>query len=228
MIANDEDLYERAWEAFRRLSRPADHRRDWGHWAAGHDLHLLVLAPVAGAASRASITRVQGALRNLAGVEIHPPEFLHITLQSLGFVSRAELQPSDGLRRLALELAPRIAQINPFEVMLGGVNALHSCAFLEVRPSAGLRALRHAVRAAAGAGIQELDPYPDYLFHLTIGYFGQRASMHTLVPAIARLRGHAAGRLLVDRVDLVALPTDQAVPFPPLAPVARFKLGAEI
>jgi 2'-5' RNA ligase len=162
---------------------------------------------------------VHGALRQLPGVELHPPEFLHITIQSLGFLDRPEF--TDGVLG-ALE--EHITQIQAFDLELGGLNALHSCAFLEVRPTTSLMALRRAVRRGIGDAIRAIDPYPDYLFHLTVGYFEAGASIDKLVAAIEPLRRHAAGTLHVDAVDVVALPTDQTVPFPPLDPIARFSL----
>ena len=107
---------------------------------------------------------------------------------------------------------------------LGGLNALHSCAFLEVRPTTNLLVLRSAVRRGVGDAILAMDPYPDYLFHLTVGYFEAGASIETLVTAIEPLRTQSAGTLRVSTVDLVALPTDQRIAFPPLDPIARFTL----
>jgi 2'-5' RNA ligase len=220
---SDEDdvLFGRAWETFGGLSHPAQHRVDWGAWAANHDFHLLVLVPIESAETRACARQVQDSLGHLPGVELHPAEFLHITIQSLGFLDRA-----DPIASLVAALEKQIARVNAFDVRLGGLNALHSCAFLEVRPSTGLSALRTAVRRAVGDAIHEIDPYPDYLFHLTVGYFGAGASIDSLVAAIEPLRDHSAGTLHVNAVDLVALPTDQVQPFPPLEPLARFTLAS--
>jgi hypothetical protein len=88
-----------------------------------------------------------------------------------------------------------------------------------------LSALRGAVRRAFGDAIHQIDPYPDYLFHLTVGYFEAAASIESLVAAIEPLRAHSAGTLHVNAVDLVALPTDQVQRFPALDPLARFKLS---
>jgi 2'-5' RNA ligase len=210
-----DDVYDRAWKTFRGLRRLAPHRADWGEWAGSRAFHLLALAPVQGVDMR----QVQDALRHLPGVELHPPEFLHITIQSLGFPDRPD---SIGCVLGALE--EQITQLPAFDLELGGLNALHSCTFLEVRPTAALMALRTAVRRGVGDAITALDPYPDYLFHLTVGYFDAGASVEKLVAAIEPLRTHAAGTLHVAAVDVVALPTDQRVAFPPLDPIARFNL----
>ena len=85
-------------------------------------------------------------------------------------------------------------------------------------------ALRAAVRRGVGDAIQAIDPYPEYLFHLTVGYFEVGESIEKLVAAIEPLRKQSAGTLHVDAVDVVALPTDQTVAFPPLDPIARFSL----
>ena len=41
-----EDAYDRAWQTFRGLRRPAPHRDDWGAWAGGHAFHLLMLVAI--------------------------------------------------------------------------------------------------------------------------------------------------------------------------------------
>src|SRR5205807_348721 len=115
----------------------------------------------------------------LAGVELHPAEFLHITVQSLGFVDRL-----DSISCVLGPVEKQIGQVDAFDLTLGGLNALHSCAFLEVRPTTNLLVLRSAARRGVGDAILSIDPYPDYLFHLTVGYFEAGASIETLVTAI--------------------------------------------
>jgi 2'-5' RNA ligase len=210
-----EDAYDRAWQTFRGLERPAPHRADWGEWAGSRAFHLLVLLQAHGI----ELQHVQDALRQLPGVELHPSAFLHITIQSLGFTDRL-----DSVGDVFGALEKPLTQLPAFDLELGGLNALHSCAFLEVRPTHTLLALRTAVRHALGDAIQAIDPHPDYLFHLTVGYFDAAASIESLVAAIGPLRTHSAGRLHVNAVDLVALPTDQRIPFPPLDSLARFNL----
>jgi hypothetical protein len=74
--------------------------------------------------------------------------------------------------------------------------------------------------------MQRIDPYPEYLFHLTVGYFGANASTSEIVRAVEPLRHDRGGRMSVNSIDLVGLPTDQQLAYPPLAPIARFELCA--
>jgi 2'-5' RNA ligase len=157
-------------------------------------------------------------------VELHPVGFLHITLQSLGFSGHHGVFRRGTLAQLIASLRSRLAEFPAFDISLGGLNAFQSAAFLEVRPTIGLAALRTVIRDTLGASIRRIDPYSTYLFHLTVGYFSAEASTSSVTEALEPFRGTRGGTMRVDTVDLVVLPTDQRRPFPPLQPVARFHL----
>jgi 2'-5' RNA ligase len=225
--AVDEDaVYGQVWERFRQLRRPAAHRADWAAWASGGPVHVVLVAPVSCAGTREYVRGAQRRLKEVRGVELHPPEFLHITVQSLGFADWTGGGGSESVQQLIPVLSENLARVRAFDLVLGGLNAFESCVFLEVRPSAGLSRVRAAIRQALGPQMQRIDPYPEYLFHLTVGYFGANASTSEIVRAVEPLRHDRGGRMSVNSIDLVGLPTDQQLAYPPLAPIARFELCA--
>ncbi len=222
--------YARVWRAFGLLERPCAHRADWARWVRGRGPHLLLLAPVDGAAVARAVGQVQRRLAGVDGLELHPPHFLHITVQAFGFLARdgavpaeGELRPSE-LDDLVPRLERRLAGLPAFDVALGGANAFYSSVFLETHSRGCLEHAREAARTAAGQVIERVDPYQGFLFHLTLGYFGAGARTAEARAALERLRAQAVGQVRVEWLELVQVSTDQREPFPPLRGIARFPL----
>jgi hypothetical protein len=209
--------YASAWATFEGLERASPHRADWRDWAAGRGRHTLLMALVRDVDSVRAIGGVQRCLAGIDGLVLHQRHFFHISLQSCGF--------NDSLKFDSERIDSALRDVSSFEVELGGVNAFHSAVFLETHSGGRLLALRRALRAAIGAGLDEIDPYPGFLFHLTLGYLSDSAPLETVRNAIRLLRTRHVARILVDRVDLVQVPTDQQIAFPPLEPIRSFRLA---
>jgi hypothetical protein len=231
-VTYEADQYAAAWSTFERLEQAAYHRRDWADWVAGRGPHLLLLAPVVDPAVHAAVAQAQDALRQVPGLELHPPDFLHLSIQSFGFLAPPGRPKGEGeltfgeLGAAIPALASRLARVPAFDVHVGGLNALHSAAFLETSSAGHLQGLRYAVREAASRMLKRIDPYPDYLFHLTVGYFGSAADLSAARLAILPLRVRTTTRLRLDRLELVRLPTDQREPYPAFESLAYFPLSA--
>jgi 2'-5' RNA ligase len=217
VLRDQAEQYAAAWSEFECLMRVAPHRADWSRWAAGRGPHTLLMTSVRDPLVVSSICHVQRALAGVEGVELHAPHFFHVSLQTCGFSNELALD-LDGLRA-AVAAVPR------FEVVLGGANAFHSAMFLETHSGGGLLRLRHALRDALGPRLARIDPFRDFLFHLTIGYLGAEAHIEAVRERLRPLRGCDTARFVVERVALTQLPTDQREPFPVLDCVASFDLG---
>jgi 2'-5' RNA ligase len=216
MIHHGQAEYLRAWQRFEQLERLAAHRVDWAAWAAGHHHHRLFALLPRQATVLEAIELAQQSLRHMVGVELHPREFFHLTLQTLGFDDQLDYDAEALARVLAREPA--------FDIQLGGVNAFESAVFLEVHGWGELLALRRHIRRVGGAPLARLDPVSGYLFHLTLGYFDTTASAASVCTAIRSLRQRWTTHVRVDEVALVELPTDQRVAYPPFEPLMRFPL----
>jgi hypothetical protein len=209
--------YASAWATFEALEQASPHRADWRQWAAGRGQHTLLMAIVRDDASVQAIGAVQRRLAGVDGLELHEPHFFHITLQSCGFNNALALDEE------RIEAALR--GLPSFEVRLGAVNAFHSAVFLETHSDRRLLGLRQTLRATIGPGLDAIDPYPAFLFHLTLGYLSHAVRLDAVRAAIRPLRALHTGRITIDRVDLVQVPTDQQIAFPALEPLRSFRLA---
>jgi hypothetical protein len=122
-------------------------------------------------------------------------------------------------------IAAALRQVPSFDVVLGGVNAFHSALFLETHSGGRLLGVRQALRVALGTAIETIDPFAGLLFHLTLGYFGNRTDARLVRAAMAPWREREVARWTVERIDLVQVPTDQRVAYPVLESIATFPLG---
>jgi 2'-5' RNA ligase len=211
------EQYAAAWAEFERLDRLASHRTDWATWAAGRSAHRLFMVLVRDPLAVAAISEVQRVLGDVPGVEPHATHFFHISLQTCGFDDEL---PVDTER-----VARAVSALPRFHVALGGVNAFHSAVFLETHSGGALLRVRHAVRDALGPGLQAIDPFRDFLFHLTIGYLEAGGEPEAVRRRIRPLRQCQSASVTVERIALVRVPTDQREPFPKLEPLASFELG---
>lgn len=222
--------YDEVWGAFEASNALAHHRRDWAAWARDQTALLLFAIRLENPAVLARLGRLQRHLAEVAGLELHPPHFLHVTLQFGGFLAPSGQPPgADQVSREELEAAveraaPRLARVPAFELPLGGVNAFQSAVFVETPAPEALQALRTCIRTAGGAALRRVDPWDELLFHLTLGYFGDGADAQAARAAIRPLRGEAVGSARVEAVDLVRLPTAQLEPYPAFEVLARFPL----
>lgn len=229
------DGYQAAWRSFQALRQPADHRRDWAAWAAGRSAHVLLVVPVRERRTVAHVQRLRGAMADIPCLDLHPPHFLHVSVQSFGFLGGGHggARAADELDGPALgELIPRLArglaEVPTFELSLGRVNAFQSSVFLETWSAGGLRRVRDAARSAAAGVVplHEMDPFPGYLFHLTLGYLDATTPLAPLRQSLRAQRGGTIPPipLRVEAVELVRLPADQREPYPVLECLARFPL----
>jgi len=221
--ATGEDLkdqaaeYAAAWAEFERLEQVAPHRADWARWAGGRGSHTLFMGLVTDAGAVEAIANVQARLGQMSGLETHAQHFFHISVQTCGFGHELAVDVE--------RVATAVRKLEPFEVMLGGVNAFHSAVFLETHSGGKLLATRQALRDALGPELHGIDPHRGFLFHLTIGYLSGDADVRTVRERIVELRDIETARVRIDEVALVEVPTDQRVPFPRLEPLRTFALG---
>ncbi len=218
--------YEDIWQQFLALERPRPHRADWAGWVEGRGPHLLVVARVRDTALHRALDVLRADLADVPAIEAHPPHFLHLTVQSCGFLGGPGTAAAGGPAAGALvsRLAGQLAQLPAFEIEIGGTNAFYSAAFLETHSGGRLQQARSTVRAAAGRAVTWNEPLEGFVFHLTVGYLDATAPAERVRRALAPWRTAMLGRILVDELELVQVPTDQREAFPGLSTLARFPL----
>jgi 2'-5' RNA ligase len=148
----------------------------------------------------------QGLVGSLPGITPVPVQWLHLTLQGIGFadkVPQADLDP-------IIEAAQRrLEQFQPFAIKLGSAVVDVESLQLPVAPVDRLRRLRAQLRAAitdvwgrdSVPALPELDP------HISLGYWNQVAPAEPLRQQVDSHSGRGA-TTDISRVSLINLNRD--------------------
>jgi 2'-5' RNA ligase len=215
-----------AWPSL--AERPTVERatRIFNLWSADvPPFYVFVLRPAANDA----VQEVQEAFTRAGVGTVIPPEFLHITVQSLGNLGEGNLT-AEIAAELGDAVAVALAAIQPFAVTLHGANSFWSAAVIEVHeaephcPLARMqRAVMDALLAANLAPVRH--PERPYVPHLSICYYDDTYPSQAVVEAIAPYRAQPFGDLWVDTVELVRIAGDGSL-YPPMETVREIILGS--
>jgi 2'-5' RNA ligase len=164
----------------------------------------------------------QARLAGLPGLDLVPPEWLHLTTLIAGFCDEIAPEQVEEMTRHARRLLARVPVV---QVTVGRVFYHPRAVMLDAGPVAALEPVLHAVqeatRAATGReGKLHTDPWSP---HITLAYSNTAAPA---APVIAALGRHLPRReITVGSVSLVAQAPEQ---FWTWHPVAQVRFGTEL
>lgn len=155
---------------------------------------------------------------------MHPPSFLHISIQEIGFLSDAPARRDEITRKDLDELISQahrpLLDFPAFRVVLGPVNSFADAAFLDVDDDGWLSRIHR--RLLDFSTVPPSTRYP-YLPHMTLAHYDRTAPIGNLPAVLAEWRDLPLGEFTVDRVEVVLLDTQET--FPPFEVVHEFRLG---
>jgi 2'-5' RNA ligase len=174
-------------------------------WAPGRRLYAwpLTFGDQAVCRGRADLRRVvagyQARLAGLPGLDLVPAEWLHLTVQPVGFAD--EVGAGDA-ERIVVAVRRRCAVLAPLGLTLGPAELQAEGVWLRVAPSAAVRRLRPAVRA----GIAEVwgaarvpEPAGGFTPHVSLAYSNTDGPDEPYAAALAAVPPRSA------TVDLAAI-----------------------
>lgn len=207
-MPHDDDAFQANWDQFVKLSETFDTLVDERHgdrrwrWLLP-DIALIV--PVDDDRVVARCQEWQQAFAEHFDYDPQPANRLHITLHYLGDLRRHiwQWRLTTWRRTTLSDFVPRIrealADIQPFEVTVGPLNAFPVVLFAEVHDDGQLRAMRTRILDVLPRRAKLLHSPGNYLPHITLGYWGKRA-VAPIVELISQYRDSDPVRLRVDRV----------------------------
>ena len=177
----------RRWARLEQLEVLGDHWWWRPGWRAGRSFYTWHLT-FAGAPEVARLAAGWQDGIAAPGLDPVPPEWLHLTLQGVGFTD--EIAAGDVVAILAAA-GERCARLRPFALTLGPADADPEGVPLSVRPWAPVDALRDAVRASieqvwGGRGVPE--PADGFRPHVTVAYSSGGTPAAPLRERLVRLR----------------------------------------
>jgi 2'-5' RNA ligase len=219
-----QEAYARIWDAFVRSRRLADGRHDTARWRGRGAPFAMCVVRIPADAVREPIALCRNALAACPDVRVHPDGFLHVTLQELGFVCDKpgaidEISPAR-LDEFAQAAVGPIADRDPFQVALGGVNSFQDAAFLEVRDGGACAALHARLFELAAIPRQ---PRFAFVPHATIAHYTSDGPAAPVKAALTPFHDADFGEFEATQIEIVTLDVDEA--YPPLRPYAIIPLG---
>jgi 2'-5' RNA ligase len=148
-------------------------------------------------------------LRDVPGVDPVPVEWLHLTMQGLGFTDEVK---GDQVDEAVAAVRGELAKLTPFEFVLGPVRVDPEALLLDAEPAEAVRQLRLAIRAGISeAWGADRVPEPDAPFtpHVSVGYISADGPAEPFISALEA--SPATGRAAVSEAQLIVIKRDSSM-----------------
>jgi 2'-5' RNA ligase len=151
-------------------------------------------------------TAYRPAVGSLPGITPVPAQWLHLTLQGVGFADKLTQEDLDPIVDAARR---RLALIHPFEIRIGPATVDVESLQLPAQPVTRLRRLRAELRAAITDvwGRDAIPALPELEPHISLGYWNQAADTEPLKKRADALGGGIA-KTQVTQASLINLNRD--------------------
>lgn len=143
-------------------------------------------------------------------LDVIPPQWLHLTMQGIGFVEQVERPNIDAIVAAA---RIRCARLAPMELTLGAPHVDPESIQIAVEPAQPVRRLRDAIRSAIAdewGSDRVPEPAEPYTPHMSLAYTNGDGAAAPLVEAISsgpRLTASA----IIDSCQLIVLNRDEGM-----------------
>jgi len=143
---------------------------------------------------RGLVADYQQALTDVMGIDLIPPQWLHLTMQGIGFTDEIN---TDELAAVDQALTARLAGIEQPAVAFRYLTVHPEAVYLKAHPAAVLYPLRLKMHEAALSALgpeRFTEPTPDrtrFLPHASIGYINRDGDTDPIAAALSKLTTRA-------------------------------------
>ncbi|MEV8568131.1 2'-5' RNA ligase family protein [Streptomyces sp. NPDC051322] len=147
----------------------------------------------------------RAALAPMEGIDPIPDEWLHLTMQGVGFVG--EVDQAD-VTAIVLAARERLAAVPTFDVTLSRPVVDPEAILIPVQPDRPVRAVRDAIRASIGEVLTEVPEKAEgFTPHVSVGYSNTTGPKMPFEEAIASADIKPA-RARISHADLITIHRD--------------------
>lgn len=154
------------------------------------------------------VTDYASVLDQLPQLDRVPLEWLHLTMQGIGFTDEVALADVD---RIVDAARKHCAELEPFTVTIGPAHVDPESIQMPVRPVEPLAVVRDTIRAAIGE-VWSIERVPEaaggYRPHVSLGYSNSAAPAEPIVDTLVR-HGERTAEVNVSAVSLIDLDRDR-------------------
>jgi 2'-5' RNA ligase len=194
-------------------------------WRTGRSFYTWHLTFADQPAAHKLVSAYAPALAELPMLDPVPAEWLHLTLQGIGFTDEVDRHDVDDIVTAA---GKRCAALEPFTVVIGPAHVDPETIQMPARPLRRLAELRLAIRAAIGDvwGSNKVpEPEEGFRAHVSLGYSNAAGPAEPVAEAL-RTSGPHTAEVTVTSVSLIDLNRDRGAY--EWTEVATLTLGATV
>ncbi|MEV7012699.1 2'-5' RNA ligase family protein [Streptosporangium sp. NPDC051022] len=153
------------------------------------------------------VTAHQTALSGLGSLDIIPLEWLHLTMQGIGFTDEVAAADADAI---AVAATARLASLGPVELTFTRPIVDPESVQFQPQPVEGIDEVRRAVRAAIAQvrGTEQVPEEESWVPHMSIAYSNADGSAEPYVEALERVQTEPV-TVTVPRIRLIVIHRDE-------------------
>jgi 2'-5' RNA ligase len=178
-------------------------------WRVGRSFYTWHITFADSPEAAGLVSSYADALAQMPNVTPVPLQWLHLTMQGVGFTDRV---PDADLAEIVEAAKSRLARSTPFEVTIGPAVVDAETVQLPVTPVEPLQDLRDRIRAAIGDawGPDSIPELPQLNPHISFGYFNTSAPAAPLVKLLAQTPATTA-TTTISAISLITLNRDNTM-----------------
>ena len=201
------DSFTARWEEFGRLDRLVNHWWWRPGWSVGRTFYTwhLTFDDATAAPLHDLVNHLHTELADVEGLDLIPQQWLHLTMQGLGFTDEVSAEDVDAITRAATQ---HLAAVASFDVTLGPIEADDEATGLLVRPWTAVAAVRSGIRAAIADVWDEVPENPEFHPHVSIAYSNADVPTGPIRERVAALRDIKPVSIPVKGAQLIRLNRD--------------------
>jgi len=198
-----------------RLPHPhAEQMRDhwWWRpgWAVGRRFYTWHLTFDGQDELHQLVRAYQDSLADLRGLDLIPHQWLHLTMQGVGFTDQVS---TEAVRRIVTAAAARLRTVDPPRLTFHRLVVLPEALALPPTPAEPLWSIRDAIRAGIGHtwGASNVpEPADQFRPHLSVAYNTEDRPAGPVIDTVEQLQ-HAPVTVTVDSAALIVLERDERI-----------------
>ncbi len=147
------------------------------------------------------------ALADIPTVTLIPDQWIHLTMQGIGFTDEI---PTEDVQRIAQRASEELARIPAFEVCFGDIVVADEAIALPAEPAEPVRDLRIATRRAIATVLGEEQVAEDpqrFRPHVSVAYITAEGPADTYIDAVKAAQPESV-RVEIGHVDLIEMHRD--------------------
>ncbi len=224
---------EADWASFTSASgSPGDYWEAWGEESYGWRPEISFFQPVGldYAELIEQIEPLRAALDGLPGVDLPPPEFLHMKFLQLGFLRAVDIYWSQ-VETFYVNAAPRVHRVEPFSLHVAGVSAREEAVYLGVDDGYQLREVRRQIGIGVPKAQQvfkekgiKTGPGDDFAPDIPIAYLVDGGDRAAIIDALMPYLHADFGTYPVSHIKMGRIAPDPEVHYPNIDVVAEISM----